>query len=350
MDQKPDNKKSRVGCLIAGLAGFVCVLALVGLAGGAYYFGYFPLQPAPVTAAPATEIIPTEDIPLNTATPEIPAASTDLPQATQTVVSLPPPKVESYDLQFNVQYPTLETLAGDIRDIFILPNQPTILEIHWCAKGESTLSKMTNLLDLTVEINGAEIPVSSFNISKYQTVLQITSEKKDSALCNMLTGIVRNWSEGDYEVTLSLKATAAYNDGWKDHPAGEIQEMSYHVNVAPLSTSAEWGRCEMFEKVKPELVFIDPKPKEPLGFYFKFSDGVPGLETQIASDSDAWNYTAAIGEFSSEKICNFDEGYAGRLYCKVQINSSYSKSVRPVSLYVNGCSWPVYLNPDAEIP
>jgi hypothetical protein len=269
-------------------------------------------------------------------------------QPTAAIV-LVPPRVEAYEPNSNVQYPSLESLADDTGNVTILPNQPTVLEIHWCAKGESSLSQMTSVLDLTVLINGSEVPVSSFNLSKYQTTLEITKEKKDPAVCNMLTGLVRNWDEGVYAVQLSLQATSAYNDGWKDHPADEKQEFIYHVAAASSSTPLEWGRCQLFENLKPDLVFLEPKPDQPLGFYFKFENGVPGLERGIDGDSGDWKYTAAIDTTVSDAICTFDKGYPGRLYCKVQSSSAYTQSVRPVSLSVNGCSWPVYLS-DTEIP
>ncbi len=342
---KPRNNKLWIGCLVVGLIGFA---GLVILAGGAYYFGVFParevpvLVPATVAEQAATESAAT-DAPV-LATVEI----TDTPELTPTIESTPP-KVELYDLNLNVQYPSLAALADESGNVSILPNQPTILDLRWCAKGESTLSKMTNLLDLTVLINDTEIPVSSFNISQYQTTLDITKEKKDTALCNTIAGLVRNWGEGTYTVKLSLRATAAYNDGWKDHPADELQEFTYNVRVTPTSAYAEWGRCELFEDLKPELVFLDPVPKEPLGMYFKFENGVPGLETEIVGDTGDWEYTAAIDEAVSDKSCTFQRGYEGRLYCKVQITSEYTRSTRPVSLSVNGCTWPVYLT-NAQIP
>lgn len=343
---KKGGNKLLIGCLVVGLIGFV---GLVILGGGAYYFGLIPqlgAAPAAVTSPEpvvTTELVATEAAPTLETVP-----ATELPVATATLASTPP-NVEVYDLTSNVQYPSLAVLAGDIDAVTILPNQPTVLEMHWCAKGESTLSKMTNLMDLTVLINDADIPAGSFGLVTYQTVLEING-KKESALCNQLTGLVRNWSEGEYTVKLSLRATGAYNDGWKDHPADEVQELSYNVSVTPSASSAEWGRCEMFEDIKAELVFLDPEPKKPLGFYLKFANGVPGLETAVAGDDGDWEYNASIDEAVSDKKCTFEEGYAGRLYCKVQLLSNYAKTIRPVSVFVNGCSWPVYYNSDAEIP
>jgi hypothetical protein len=296
------------------------------------------------TAGIATEAVTTEAVPSLETVPV-----TELPQATEAASSMPP-EVEVYDLNSNVQYPSLAILADASGNVTILPNQPTILEMHWCAKGESTLSEMTNLLDLTILINDTEIPVNSFNLSQYQTTLEIVKGKKEPALCSALTGLVRNWSEGQYSVKLSWRTTGAYNDGWKDHSADEAQEFAYNVSVASSAPSAEWGRCELFEDLKTELVFLDPKPKEPLGFYIKFANGVPGLETAVAGDTGDWKYTAAVDEAVSDKACVFDKGYAGRLYCKVQLLSNYAKTIRPVSVSVNGCSWPVYFNSDAEIP
>jgi hypothetical protein len=337
---KPGKSKLWIGCLLTGVIGFA---GLAVLAGGAYYFGFFEPQE---TAVPST---PTEQV--ETATPEVLATVppvTDLPQVTPTLVVLPP-EVELYDPYLNVQYPSLATLADPSGNVTILPGQPTILDLRWCASGESTLSDMTRILDVTIMINDVEISLNSFNSSQVQTTLQITPEEKTPALCRVLTGLVRNWGNGEYNVKLSFRATAAYNDGWKDHAAGEEQEFIYNVNVTPSSSSVDWDRCQEFEDLKPELVFLDPQPNEPHGLYFAFQNGVPGLETEIAGDTDDWEYAAGIGDAVSDKPCIFQHGYDGRLYCKVQINSNYVRSVQPVTLSVNGCSWPVYLK-DTQIP
>jgi hypothetical protein len=179
--------------------------------------------------------------------------------------------------------------------------------------------------------------------------LQLTPDKKVAALCQVLTGLIRNWGNGEYKVKMSFHATAPYNDGWFDHPADEGQDFTYQVTVTPSASSVEWNRCQAFEDLKPKLVFLDPQPNEPHGLYFEFENGVPGLEAEVAGDTDPWKYTAMIGESVSEKPCTFQAGYDGRLYCKVDIISDYVRSVQPVSISVNGCNWPVYLT-DAEIP
>jgi hypothetical protein len=338
---KPGKSKWGIGCLLTGLIGFAGLAALVG---GAYYLGFFDTEP---TAAPS--VTPQEQV--ETATPEILATVppvTDLPPATPTLVVLPP-EIEFYDPYLNVQYPSLATLADPDGNVTILPGQPTIVDLRWCASGESTLSNMTSQLDLTILINDVEISPGSFGSSEVQTTLQLTQDRKVPALCRVLTGLVRNWGNGDYKVTLSFRSTEAYNDGWNDHPADQVQEFTYNVHVTPSSSSVEWDRCQGFEDLKPELVFLDPQPNEPHGLYFAFENGVPGLETEVAGDTGDWEYTARIGDSVSDKSCTFQHGYDGRLYCKVQINSNYVRSVQPVDLSVNGCSWPVYLK-DAQIP
>jgi hypothetical protein len=337
---KPGKSKLWLGCLVAGLIGLV-VLAV--LAGGAYYLGFFGSAQTPVVSTP-TQQIATETAQILATVP----AATELPQSTSTPAVLPP-EVELYDRALNVQYPSLATLADDQGNVTILPGQPTILDIRWCASGESTLSRMTSLLDLTVLINDVEIQPGSFNLSQIQTTLQLTPERKVTALCNVLTGLVRNWGNGEYKVKLSYRATAAYDDGWNDHPADEVQEFLYNVTVSPSSSSVDWDRCQLFEELKPKVVFLDPQANQPHGLYFQFENGVPGLETAVPGDPTDWKYTAMIEDSVSDKACTFERGYEGRLYCKVQINSNYVRSVRPVSLFVNGCSWPVYLT-DAQIP
>jgi hypothetical protein len=341
VSQQPKSAKSKlvIGCLVAGLIGLV---GLVVLAGGAYYFGFFTPSSTP-PASTATE----QTLPETPVLATVPAA-TDLPQETPTLV-VPPPEVELYDRNLNVQYPSLAALADESGNVTILPGQPTILDIRWCASGESTLSDMTSILDLTVLINDVEIPPSAFNLSQFQTVLEVTNGNEDTALCNVLTGLVRNWSNGDYTVKLSYRATAAYDDGWKDHPADEVQEFVYNVKVTPSSSSVEWDRCKGFEDLKPKLVFLDPQANQPHELYFQFENGVPGLEAEVPGDPSDWKYSATIEDSASDRSCTFQPGYKGRLYCKVQINSNYVRSVRPVSLSVNGCSWPIYLT-DGVIP
>jgi hypothetical protein len=350
MDQtaisKSGGKKPSSGCFIVGLVGIGGLLALVILAGVAYSMGYISIpamtQPTiePVVTQPATEEVPAT---------EAPVEATTAPEATAAAVVLPP-SVEPYDASSGMQYPSIASLADDGGNVSILPNQPTALSIRWCAKNESILSKNTNILNATYTVDGVDLPISSFSVYQTQTMLQISGTKKDFAFCNNLSGLVRNWSEGTHTVSYKLVATKAYNDGWKDHPVDEIVDQgSFTVNVTPSAAAAEWNRCELFEGVKPELVFLEWKPKQPITFYLTFPGGVPGLEKEIAGDTTPWEYSASIGDRASEDFCTY-EGYANKLYCKVQIPSDFSNSVQSINVTVNGCSWPIYANPDAEIP
>ncbi len=170
---KPGKSKLWIGCLLSGLIGFA---GLTILGGGAYYFGFFETSQTVIVATPQEQV--------ETAIPEILATvppATDLPQVTPTLVVLPP-EIEIYDPYLNVQYASLATLADPSGNVTILPGQPTILDLRWCASGESTLSNMTSHLDLTILINDVEISPGSFGSSEIQTTLEITKDRKVSAL------------------------------------------------------------------------------------------------------------------------------------------------------------------------
>ncbi|MBM3123767.1 MAG: hypothetical protein FJZ87_01700 [Chloroflexi bacterium] len=350
MDQtavsRSGDKKPRTGCTLLALAGVGGLIVLVILAGAAYFFFARTAQPAaspaspPVISQPASETVaPMEGIP----------ATTDTPQPTATV-QIPPPQVESHEPGTGVQYPDLASLADGTGVVTILPNQPTLLNVRWCAKFESALSSSTSLMDLKYLVDGIEVPAGSFSIHRSQTMLVISGTKKEPAVCNNLSGLVRNWSEGEHTVSYELVATKAFNDGWKDHAAGAvIQQATYTVRVAPSAAAVEWGRCALFEGMDAEVVFLSWRPKEPLTFYLKMPGGVPGLEREVSGDTAPWEYSAKLGTWVTKENCIFQD-YAGRLYCTVNVPSEAGNSVQPVKVNLNGCGWPVYYNPDVEIP
>lgn len=343
-----EQKKKGSGCLIFILILVGGLLALAVLGGAAYYMGFIPGAPQPTAEAaqptPTAESAVTEAATQPEAATE--AAATEAPAAS-TPVTLP--SVSPYQAGRGVQYPSLASLADRTGYLSILPGQPTVLDYRWCADSETNLSNITDSIALKYTINGMELPISSFTIYQTQVNIELEPGNKQIAFCNVLSGITRDWGEGQYDVNVSFKVLRAYHDGWKQHPKDETTEVNYKVKVTPSSTPKQWDRCKMFEGVKLEIFYPEWKPKKPLEYYFKFENGIPGLEVPVAGDDAPWEYRSRIEDLDSP-LCDF-QGYAGRLYCKIEnAPTGFSNTLRPMSLSVNGCSWPIYYNPIEVMP
>jgi hypothetical protein len=108
------------------------------------------------------------------------------------------------------------------------------------------------------------------------------------------------------------------------------------------------NRCALFEEKDYSLTMLDiPQGSAALTLYVSMSGGVPGLETLIPEDINPWEYSAILGSTQASN-CSFP-GYANRLYCTFNLPSNYLNSVRPLDVYVNGCSLPFYRNDSVSI-
>jgi|GEM_PF-1434281 len=105
------------------------------------------------------------------------------------------------------------------------------------------------------------------------------------------------------------------------------------------------SRCDIFANAPITYTMLKWNEGKPLTFYFKISGGVPGVERNTEGE---WFYFAEIDGHATGE-CKF-AGYKERLYCAVQLPSSYSFTLQNLKLYVSECQPPVYENPRAEIP
>ncbi len=117
---------------------------------------------------------------------------------------------------------------------------------------------------------------------------------------------------------------------------------------APTIEYQTESRCALFDGLDMSVVYLDWMPGAPLTFYVRMPGGVPGLENEIPGDSDSWEYSATIGDYSTQN-CRF-EGYEERLYCSLSLPSGYSDAVRPLTLRVNGCDSAIYSDQAAYLP
>jgi len=108
-------------------------------------------------------------------------------------------------------------------------------------------------------------------------------------------------------------------------------------------------RCNLFDGRNIELTMLEWVPGTPLSFYFNMTDGVPGLEDKSVDDGKPWNYSVEIGGRDTGD-CKVIGGYPDRLYCSIQLPSSYSSTLKLLTLNVNGCEIPIYRNPIVSIP
>lgn len=119
--------------------------------------------------------------------------------------------------------------------------------------------------------------------------------------------------------------------------------------VAPTPTQTD-QRCYIFTGVDVSIVWLDlPKGSTQAQLYAKMPGGVPGLETIIDGQNDNWEYEIKIGDYKTTG-CNFIEGYKERLYCDFPMPKGYDATIRPIELYVNECSEPIYKDEHSELP
>jgi hypothetical protein len=121
------------------------------------------------------------------------------------------------------------------------------------------------------------------------------------------------------------------------------------VYVPPTATKTN-QRCNLFKGMDMSVVWLDAaKGSTQFQFYVKMPGGVPGLEKEVAGQTGEWEYEVKIGDYSTT-ACYVIQGYKNRLYCDFQMPSGYDATVRPMELYVNECSKPVYEDELCELP
>ena len=121
------------------------------------------------------------------------------------------------------------------------------------------------------------------------------------------------------------------------------------MQVITINVEASQDRCSLFDDIEMKITYLDWVSGAPLEFYFKMPGGIPGLEKSIAGDTGDWEYIAKIGDYTSSN-CDIIQGYGERLYCTISLPSGYSNALRPLSLMVNGCGFPVYTDQTAFLP
>ncbi len=130
-------------------------------------------------------------------------------------------------------------------------------------------------------------------------------------------------------------------------PTRSPTRVSSEPTVAPSTKTID--RCGLFIDLEIKVIYLDWISGAPLQFYVKMPGGVPGLEKKISGDSQPWNYSAKIGDMTTND-CRFIEGYKERLYCSIDLPSGYANSARTFDLSVNGCSSPIYHTGWTDVP
>ncbi|MEW6239366.1 MAG: zinc-ribbon domain-containing protein [Chloroflexota bacterium] len=117
--------------------------------------------------------------------------------------------------------------------------------------------------------------------------------------------------------------------------------------LAPSTKAVD--RCGLFDDLEMKVIYLDWISGAPLQFYVKMPGGVPGLERKISGDAQPWNYSAKIGDVTTDD-CRFIEGYKERLYCSIDLPSGYANSARTLDVSVNGCASPIYHTGWTDVP
>ncbi|MBN2045465.1 MAG: thrombospondin type 3 repeat-containing protein [Anaerolineales bacterium] len=120
-------------------------------------------------------------------------------------------------------------------------------------------------------------------------------------------------------------------------PTPPVQPAAATPTLEPV---IEYSRCDLFEEGY-SLTMLDIAPgTTSLTLYVQMTHLVPGLEAEIAGDTMPWEYSAKLGETAADQ-CYFP-GYSKRLYCDFTLPETYLDTYRPLSVFINGCSEPIF--------
>ena len=119
------------------------------------------------------------------------------------------------------------------------------------------------------------------------------------------------------------------------------------LDATPVVEVNPAARCEHFGGNYALTMLDIPYGRTALTLFIQMADGVPGLEIPVPGDEGSWEYSAFLGDVKADR-CTF-QGYAGRLYCDFGLPETYLDTVRPLSVYVNGCDSPIFTHPRVSI-
>ncbi|NOY99872.1 MAG: hypothetical protein GXP40_11855 [Chloroflexi bacterium] len=232
---------------------------------------------------------------------------------------------------------------------------PPDFKVQVCGSGRCTETVTVKSMysnETGIELAGALPPldVKIWADSQYLTLGECTNVYWE------VTGAAQVWFRGTLadasgviqacpESSTSYAVDALGLDGAR---AGSLVYIEVASPNAEPDAASPPDRCALFDGMDISVVYLDWQPGAPLTFYFKMPGGVPGLDRQIPGDSGSWEYSAAIGDYSTDN-CGY-EGYKERLYCSVSLPSGYSNAVRSLTLSVNGCDSAIYSNQTAYLP
>lgn len=131
--------------------------------------------------------------------------------------------------------------------------------------------------------------------------------------------------------------------------AEETQNAAATAAAAATDAVEADQRCSLFDPENTTLTMLDmPMLTTDLTIYIEMPSAVPGLEVDIAGDTDVWEYSAILGSQAANS-CEY-WGYSQRLYCVFDdLPLSYLDSSQPLEVYVNHCSTPIYSHDRASV-
>ncbi|MEN8240766.1 MAG: choice-of-anchor Q domain-containing protein [Chloroflexota bacterium] len=116
-----------------------------------------------------------------------------------------------------------------------------------------------------------------------------------------------------------------------------------HPPESGMEEANGFNRCALFAPETYSLSQLDiPYGTGKFTIVLTMPEGVHGLEVIYPEDLEPWIYSVVVGQHDDPE-CTFD-GYAGKLYCRLEIPESYFGTVRPVKYFVNGCEDPFYVH------
>lgn len=99
---------------------------------------------------------------------------------------------------------------GTLYYTIVLPQSTSIVGgYYWCTVTAEQLDDNWAKMQITVELNGEQIPADQLDFEAYPDLP-----------CNLLTVLMTDWPVGEHHMVVTVTHTASLNDGYGDYPPG----------------------------------------------------------------------------------------------------------------------------------
>ena len=282
---------------------------------------------------------------------------------------------ETYGIQLLLEDPSgdcleMEDLLPALHDGEVLLDRDKFVKEH--LKDCEECQKRRDLLVIQSAIFGAFIPIFPPKGLEKKILDKIPGQEQP-AQSPKKTSISKGLSIGGLSALLAISIWLAANliintkaflpnfpgkGGGQSTPTGiavALPESVGYPTPTPQSMNSYSGpvqppsRCGFFEGLEISTVFLNIRENNlSLPMYFKFADGIPGLEVEIPEDDGAWEYIGRLDSTVSNP-CSI-QGIENRLYCLFFIEETMVNTYQEIALFLNGCEEEVYFASKVSVP